>query len=136
MKMPQDFKKMLQNAGLKNTAMRIVVLETFLGNKYPKTAQEIHKQLKKIDLVTLYRTIASFEKSGILKRVDLRQDAVYYELNVKHHHHLVCTNCAKVENFENKKVEKIIGEIFRKSKKFKNLKEHSFELFGLCKACA
>ena len=132
----QNFKNLLQNAKLKNTAPRLAVLKAFAENKYPATAQEIYKKIKNVDLVTLYRTIASFEKTDLLKRVDLRQDAVYYELNTEHHHHLVCTNCNKIENFENEKVEKIIGEIFRKSDKFKNINEHSFELFGLCKVCA
>ncbi len=141
-----DFKNLLQNAKLKNTAPRLAVLKAFAENKYPATAQEIYKKIsarggsalggKKIDLVTLYRTIASFEKKGIVRKIDLQKDAVFYELNTEHHHHLVCTNCNKIENFENEKVEKIIGEIFRKSDKFKNINEHSFELFGLCRACA
>jgi Fur family ferric uptake transcriptional regulator len=88
-----------------------------------------------MDLVTLYRTIASFEKSAILRRVDLRRDAVFYELNKDHHHHIVCTNCNKIEDFENREVEKVLEKIAKKST-FRSVKNHSLELFGVCSSCA
>ena len=136
--MKQDFKKILKSAKLKNTGPRMTVLHTLAEVKHPETAQEIYERIgkKKIDLVTLYRTLASFEKNGLLRRVDLHKDAIYYELNTEHHHHIVCTNCSKVEDFENLEIEKVLERITKKSLKFKNIKEHSLELFGLCKECA
>jgi len=133
-----DLKKILRESGLKATNPRLTVLQMLSEIKYPITAQELHKKLRKesIDLVTLYRTLASFEENGLLRKVDLQKEAVFYELNDEHHHHIVCTNCDKLEDFENKEVEKIIGEIIKKSEKFKKIKDHSLELFGLCKNCA
>ena len=64
--------------------------------------EDLHKKLKKykIDLVTLYRTLASFEKNKLVKRVDLHKDAIYYELNLEHHHHIVCVECGKVDDLQ------------------------------------
>ncbi|MDR3519794.1 MAG: Fur family transcriptional regulator [Candidatus Pacebacteria bacterium] len=138
MKTKVEIKNLLQNAKLKNTTPRVVILETLLNIKHPETAGEIHKRLKKnkIDLVTLYRTLASFEKNKLVKRVDLHKDAIYYELDLDHHHHIVCTKCNKLERFENSEIEKVLNKIISKSVKFKNIKEHSLELFGICKKCA
>ena len=135
--MKTDTKKILNGAGLKLTPQRTSILEVFSENKKPITAQEIHTQLKKknIDLVTIYRTVASFEKAGLVKRVDLRQEAVFYELNLDHHHHIVCTNCGTMEDFELCEMEKLSKKIVTGSKKFTFINEHNFELFGVCNAC-
>jgi Fur family ferric uptake transcriptional regulator len=131
-----DSKKVLDTAGLKNTAPRVAILEVLSKIKNPETAQNIHKKLKNIDLVTLYRTLVSFGKGGLLRKVDLHRNTVYYELNIDHHHHIVCLECNKIEDFENLEVEKMLGKIARKSLNFGNIKNHSLELFGLCRKCA
>jgi Fur family ferric uptake transcriptional regulator len=134
----QDFKKIFHNTGLKSTPPRIAVLKTLLEMNRPTTTQEIYQKLRKsgIDLVTLYRTMASFEKSSLIRQVNLRKEAVYYELNKNHHHHIVCTACGTVEDFENPEIEKVLGKVIKKSSKFKDIKEHSLEIFGFCKNCA
>ncbi len=131
-----NFKKILRDAGLKSTTPRLTVLNVISEIKHPVTAQEIHKKMNNLDLVTLYRTLASFEENQLIKKINLKKDAVYYEYNNDHHHHIICTNCSKVEDFENTEIEKVLGEILRKSSKFKKIKEHSLELFGLCVKCA
>jgi Fur family transcriptional regulator, ferric uptake regulator len=136
MQKKQDFKKILRDAKLKNTGPRLAILKALSETKHPETAQEIHKRLKKIDLVTLYRTLTAFEKSQLVKRVDMHKDAVYYELNTNHHHHIICTDCGVLEDFKNTEIEKVIAKVARTSPKFKNIKEHSLEIFGICKACA
>ncbi len=135
--MSQDFKKILNNAKLKSTTPRLLVLKALSDLKHPMTAQEIHKKFgkNKIDLVTLYRTLASFEENKLVKRVSFKKDAVYYELDVDHHHHIICKNCNKVEDFENTEIEKVLGEVIRKSSKFKTIKDHALELFGVCNTC-
>ncbi len=136
--MTKDFKKILNNVGLKSTAPRLVVLKVLSDLKHPMTAQEIHKKLgkNKIDLVTLYRTLTSFEENQLVKRINLQKDAVYYEFNNDHHHHIICTNCSRVEDFENTEIEKVLGKIVKKSSEFKKIKEHALELFGICNVCA
>lgn len=135
MKDNKDFKKILHNAKLKNTNSRLAVLETLSKIKHPETAQEIHKQLKKIDLVTLYRTLTSFEKSQLVKRIDLHKDSVYYELNTDHHHHIICTDCGKLEDFELCDMNSLTKKIVAKALNFKSVSEHSLELFGVCNTC-
>lgn|SRR3989338_11239563 len=130
----------LKKNGYKNTPARKVILQIFSKNKVPLNAEIICKKLAKqkisINEVTVYRTLASFEEKGILKRVDLRKDSVYFELNTEHHHHIICTKCNEVEDFENKEIEKVLGRIVESSFKFKSIKDHSLELFGLCRMCA
>ena len=135
MKQEQHFKKILHNAKLKSTNPRLAVLEVLSEIKRPETAQGIHKHLKKIDLVTLYRTLASFEKSKLVKRIDMHKDAVCYELDTKHHHHIICTDCGKSEDFELCEMSHLTKKIATRSANFKNIQEHALELFGICNTC-
>jgi Fe2+ or Zn2+ uptake regulation protein len=135
-KSEKDPRKLLNTAGLKNTAPRIAILEVLFKTKQPETVQDIYKKLKNIDLVTLYRTLDSFEKSQLVRQIDLHKDAVYYELNREHHHHIVCTRCGTVEDFRLCNMNLFIKKIVEKSSNFKMVNEHSLELFGMCKACA
>ena len=132
-----NYQILLKNLGFKITPTRLAILDVFDKNDKPIDANFIYKKLKEdINEVTIYRTLTSFEKSGILRKVDLRKDSIYFELNNDHHHHLICTKCGLIEDFrENKDIEKLLNQIVEKSTKFKNIKEHSLELFGFCKMC-
>lgn len=132
--------QILKESGYKVTPARLAILDIFSKSKSPLDAETIYRKLRKIhkniNEVTVYRTLSSFAEDGILKRIDLRKNSVHFELAEEHHHHIVCTNCSEVEDFENSEVEKILGRIVGKSSKFKSIKEHSLEFFGLCMKCA
>ena len=132
-----DLELLLKEKGYKITPTRMAVLEIFLKNHKPISALYIYKKLNgKINEATVYRILSSFEESSILRKVDLRKDSLFFELNDDHHHHIVCTQCGEIEDFkENKEIEKLLEKVVGESKKFKNIKEHSLELFGLCKIC-
>lgn len=134
----ENFKKILQDSGLKRTTPRLAVLKALSEFRYPETAKEIHKRLRKenVDLVTLYRTLALFEKSQLIQRVDLHTDAVYYELNRDHHHHIICTNCKKLEDFKLCDVDYLIKKITSQASNFKKALNHNLEVFGICNTCA
>ena len=113
----------------------------FEKSKLPLAAQGIYIQLKKlrkgknVDEVTVYRNLTKLEEDGILKRVNLRKDAIYYELNIDDHHHIICTNCGRVEDFEVCDMDQLIKKTVAQASHFKNVREHTLELFGVCNTC-
>lgn len=144
-----DLKNILKKNGYRVTPSRLSILGIFAhsnhGSPAPRNAEYIAKKARKIggrhiNEVTVYRTLSTFEKSGILKRVDLRKDSAYFEINDVngHHHHIVCIKCGEIEDFKICDIDSLIGNIAAGSSKFKyrNIKEHSLELFGLCTQCA
>ncbi|HYC34708.1 MAG TPA: Fur family transcriptional regulator [Candidatus Paceibacterota bacterium] len=128
---------MLKKADLKATRPRINVLGVFLDSKKPLTAEDVIRALKagKVDDVTVYRTLSVFERAGLLRKVDLRKDAAYFEMALDHHHHIVCTSCGDLEDFNICVPRELLKQIERESKKFSSLEDHSFEFFGRCKKC-
>jgi len=133
--MKYDLTKELKLRGLKITPQRLAILEVFLKNKKHQSIKTLSNKLKNIDIVTLYRNINSFEEKGILRKVGLYDDSVAYELNLEHHHHIVCIKCNKIEEFKEYDIESLIKKISLKSSQFKIIKDHSFKLMGICNSC-
>lgn len=139
----KEIRKILKDKGLRATPARMAVIDMLSKTRLPIDARVICKKfsrirkLKKINEATVYRTLASLEEGGVIKRIDLRKDSAHFELSAgRHHHHIVCVRCSEIEDFENVEVEKALGRVAGRSVKFKSVHEHSLELFGLCKACA
>lgn len=136
--MTHELPNALKDAGLKATPARKHILDLFSADCKPINAEYIHEKLKgeKINQVTIYRTLASFELAGIVKKIELQKGSAYYELAGKHHHHVVCVDCGKTEGFEICGVDKISKDILKQSSQFKTISQHSLELFGMCKSCS
>ncbi len=132
--MAKDAKKIIKEAKLKVTPARLLMIEMFSDFCKPLSAEDIFKKTR-LDLVTIYRTLSSFERAGILKKVNLQKNSQYYEISNHHHHHIICTDCGLVEEFNICEIDKITKKVTAESKKFGSITEHSLELFGTCKNC-
>lgn len=134
--MKKDISTTLRKSGLKVTPTRLSVLGIFSNDCKPINAEYIFKKLlsKKINLVTIYRTLSTFREKEILRTVNINNDSVHYELAKHHHHHLICRDCGDIEdiNICNKSLD---TEALSQSKKFKLIQNHSVEFFGICKKC-
>lgn len=128
----------LKASGLKVTPARIALYDFLRDAQFPQTAHEAQEGTKKagVDLVTIYRTLTSFEEKGLVRRVDLARESLSYELSDDHHHHIVCTDCNKVEDVTIVGDERLVADVLKKTKSFSSISRHSFELFGLCNTCA
>ena len=130
--------KALIAKGHSQTKPRHQVLEVFLDNDKPLTPAAVRKQLpdRNINLASVYRAIELFCRVGVLTEVDHVQEGHRYELSDEyrgHHHHLICGDCGKTEDFENCEMaglEKLIRRRFH----FK-VTRHDLRFIGLCQSC-
>lgn len=128
---------LLKENRLRVTPARVAVLDLFGSTCAPLTADDIaHKTTDtKINLVTIYRTLESLEKAGLLRQVDLRRGAICYERTDTHHHHIVCTDCGAIEEIDVCDQEQLAKDALKSSKKFKRINQHALEFFGICSSC-
>jgi Fur family ferric uptake transcriptional regulator len=130
----------LKNTGLKATLPRLKILEIFqTGSPRHMTAEDVFRVLlnehSDIGLATVYRVLTQFEQAGILERSHFESGKAVYELNEgKHHDHLVCTGCGKVEEFYDPEIERR-QQMISKDKGW-ILQDHAMSLYGLCADCA
>ena len=130
----------LKNTGLKATLPRLKILEIFqTGGLRHMTAEDVFRILlnehSDIGLATVYRVLAQFEQAGILERSHFESGKAVYELNEgKHHDHLICTSCGKVEEFYDAEIERR-QQMIALDKGWV-MQDHAMSLYGLCAECA
>lgn len=137
----KEIKEFLKQKGLKATEPRLAVLNQLYGVHDPVSADDLFLKLKKkgADKVTIYRTLESFQKIGLLREVVFKDKISRYELvhNSGHHcHHAVCDICGATEHIEDQEIEKALDVLSSKFKKMKYISEHALEFFGICKSCS
>lgn len=102
----------LKSTGLKATLPRLKILEIFqVGKQRHMTAEDVFRVLLEdrsdIGLATVYRVLTQFEQAGLLNRSNFESGKAVYEINEgKHHDHLVCLDCGRVEEFYDPEIEK------------------------------
>ena len=126
----------LKSSGLKATLPRIKILEVF-QNTTPRhmTAEDVFKALLQdgadIGLATVYRVLMQFEQAGLLSRNHFESGKAVFELNEgKHHDHLVCVTCGRVEEFFDAEIEKRQHDIAA-TRGF-DLQDHALALYAVC----
>jgi len=126
----------LKSSGLKATLPRLKILEVFQKTtQRHMTAEDVFKVLlaegSDVGLATVYRVLMQFEQAGILSRNHFETGKAVFELNEgKHHDHLVCMDCGRVEEFFDPEIEKRQKAIAQ-SRGF-DLHEHSLSLYAAC----
>ena len=111
----------LKSSGLKATLPRIKVLEVFQNTtQRHMSAEDVFRVLladhADIGLATVYRVLMQFEQAGILSRNHFESGKSVFELNEgKHHDHLVCLDCGRVEEFFDAEIEKRQKSIARRA---------------------
>jgi Fur family transcriptional regulator, ferric uptake regulator len=126
----------IKNSGLKATLPRIKILEVFQqARERHMTAEDVFKVLlaegSDIGLATVYRVLMQFEQAGILSRNHFEAGKAVFELNEgKHHDHLVCVVCGKVEEFYDAEIERRQQAIALE--RGYTLQDHALSLYVVC----
>ncbi len=129
----------LKRAGLKATLPRMKILE-FLENSEVRhmSAEDVYKALletgEEVGLATVYRVLTQFETAGLVVRHHFEGGQSVFEMaHGKHHDHILCVRCGRVDEF----VDDIIEERQEKIAKQKGyaMTDHSLYIYGVCADC-
>lgn len=126
----------LKTSGLKATLPRLKVLEVFQrsGERH-LAAEDVYKVLlaegSDIGLATVYRVLMQFTQAGLLSRQHFEEGKAVFELNEgKHHDHMVCLRCGKVQEFYDAQIEQRQHDVAEQYGF--DLQEHSLAMYGVC----
>lgn len=105
------------------------------------TVEEIYNLIKKhdekISIATVYRNLRLLEEQGVVKKVYMAEDAPsFYELSgsdTHAHHHLVCSDCGAIIDFDQDLLESLEKTI--EEKKGFLIKDHRVVFYGICEKC-
>lgn len=138
--MKANVKDEIRAAGKRVTRTRQAVLAVLESTKYPLSPAELYARLKKqkvpIDQVTVYRNLHALRAIGLVKQVKLHQeDHFRYEMKEgrKHHHHIRCKSCGRIEDLLLCPLKKLTSMIERETRFL--VGDHSLEFSGWCPEC-
>ncbi len=135
----EKLKTALANEGLRFTAQREAIWKEILSNDGHRDADEIFINLRKrgvsVSRATVYRTIDVLAKNNMVRKLDMGfgSSKIEHKLNTKHHDHIICIECGKIEEFMVNEIENLQDTVANEYQ-FKLIR-HIHQLFGLCKDC-
>lgn len=106
---PEVLKMLLNQEGFRLTSQRQKILEVIkdAADGEHLSAEDIYQKLsdsgEKIGVSTVYRALHLLVNLGLIRELALSEERKFYELChpfVSAHHHMVCTQCGMVEEFE------------------------------------
>lgn len=87
-----------------------------------------------IGRATIFRTLDVMSELGVVERIDLPNgEHAYVGCEPAHHHHVICSRCARTTEVEDCGMSAVAREVSRRTGY--RIDEHRLELFGLCPAC-
>jgi Fur family peroxide stress response transcriptional regulator len=126
----------LQN--IKITHQRREIFLLMASSETHPSAEEIYKRIKTklpmISLDTVYRTLTTFEKAGIISRVQAFDNRVRFDANRNLHHHLICTSCKGIVDFYWPAFDSI--QLPPDTNRWGTIKVKQVELRGICTKCS
>ncbi len=144
----KDLRVQFQKHRLRVTKPRRIIVDVLGSTIQHLSAEEVffrvHKVYPNVGLTTVYRTLDLLEQMGIVVKQNFGDGRCRYELaeNPKkpgHHHHLVCTSCRHVIEYDDF-VDEEVG-LLRKVEKELSRKHgfqivsHVIQFHGLCTTC-
>ncbi|MEE9542975.1 MAG: transcriptional repressor [Thermodesulfobacteriota bacterium] len=123
--------------GFKLTPQRIAILEFLEGNTDHPSADDIYQAIRlthpTVSIATVYNTVETLRDKGFIIEITIDPERKHYDPNANRHHHIICTDCAK------------IGDIFEDYSETLNLPiemmreftltGNHINFYGLCRDC-
>lgn len=136
----KSFEEFLRERRLKLTAQRLQIFERAFDTHKHFTADTLTGWLQDegagVSRATVYRTLSLLVEGGFLESLDTGKGEMLYEhvLGHRHHDHMVCLDCGRIEEFFDEKIEEL-QKLACRRKQFQ-MTNHNLRIFGYCKGCA
>jgi len=126
-----EIKNRLEEKGLKITPQRMVILEAIYNLNNHPTADNIIEYIRQrhpgIATGTVYKVLEILVESGLVKKVTTDKDIMRYDGILESHHHLYCSSCDLIEDYQDKELDELLKRYFEN----KNLPGFTIEEFVL-----
>lgn len=128
----------LRENGHRLTQARQAIVGTLVRSGGHVSADElaylVREKAPNVGRMTVYRTLDLLQQLGLIRAIYQGTGAAHYVLlDEGHHHHLLCSNCDRVFEFEDcvvKEMGKAISDRFDFE-----IQGHLLEFYGLCPQC-
>ena len=135
---PEEAEALCRRHGLPLTVQRRIVLEALSPRSDHPTADEllvdVRTRAPEISRPTVYRVLEAFVRIGVARKVSHPGAAARYELVGERHHHLVCTACGRMTDFEDSRLDAL--PMPASDEHGFQVTDYSIQFRGVCARCA
>lgn len=124
----------LMMRGHRLTGSRRRVLDAILAQPPHFTVEDVLRAAPNVGRATVFRTMKLLLDLNLVCRILLDDGTLHYRLSARgHHHHLVCVDCGRVEDFTKCDVSSLVRDLARATDY--EIEGHWLEIYGRCHAC-
>ena len=113
--METDLLKKCNDAGIRMTAQRSLIIETLIGSDDHPDADQVYRRAverdEAISLPTVYRTLNLLDDAGIIKKINMNDGKARFESVRGDHDHLIDADNGHIHEFYNQELKKILESI-------------------------
>lgn len=114
-----NIQEILKEKDLKVTPQRVAVLEAIYKLRSHPTAEQIIDFIRKkhpnIATGTVYKTLDTFVKQGVVKKILTEGEVMRYDGIMQHHHHLHSEDSDEIQDYVNEELDEILKAYFEKN---------------------
>lgn len=134
------FEAFLKRRSLKLTSQRRRIFDRAFDTHEHFSAEELVRWMTdepgpRVSRATVYRTLGLLVEGEFMRSLDAGRGELVYEhtLGHRHHDHMVCLGCGKIEEFHDDRIEEL--QLAACEKKGFELVDHDLRLLGYCRNC-
>jgi len=137
----EEVAAMLTAVGQRYTSGRRRLIAALQKGDGPLTTHEIAAVDTTLAQSSIYRNLTLLEDAGAVTRIVTNDDFARYELAeglTEHHHHLICTQCGAVLDFElDHGTESTLDKALHRAAESAGFitTSHRLDLLGICSSC-
>ena len=116
--METDLLKKCNDAGIRMTAQRSLIIETLIGSDDHPDADQVYRRAverdQSVSLPTVYRTLNLLDDAGIIKKINMNDGKARFESVREDHDHLIDADNGHIHEFYNQELKKMLESIAEK----------------------
>lgn len=130
---------LLRRSGYKVTPQRLAVYEALAERHWHPSAEMLYAALQQrypaMSLATVYKTVEILHKINIIQIINIGDNSLRYDADIRPHHHVQCTQCGTVTDIKleaagldglNRQAETESGYL---------ISSRQFNFYGICPRC-
>lgn len=129
--------EVLKNKGIRMTPQRHAILAYMFQTDCHPSADDIYKALESnypnMSVATVYNNLKVFKEANLIQELTFGDNSSRFEINKDIHYHVVCTECAQIEDL----IYPCVTDIEKLAEEKTGFKvfNHRVEVNGVCQNC-
>lgn len=126
-----------RDRGMNVTPQRVAIYRALLEADDHPTPEALYRRVRpampSMSLATIYKALDTLVGLGLAQEVSATGDVKRYDANMSRHHHLLCTGCGAIRDFDDDALDRVAPP-----RRLGGFVPHlvSVQISGLCASCA